>query len=151
VLGVVLPLAEFGAHPQCRGVWCSLEGGIPGTLPELPVDVPAGAAGVAALAERFPDRRIAIGHPGGPPEDLERAARYPNVYCKLTPSPRECVRRAMQLFAPDRLMFGSRWPELLPEITWKASLAGFTQAIGAQTIEIREQLLGGTAAEFYGL
>jgi L-fuconolactonase len=48
-------------------------------------------------------------------------------------------------------MYGSDWPSYLPEGTWKEALAAFTQAIGAQTIETREQLLGGTAARFYRL
>jgi predicted TIM-barrel fold metal-dependent hydrolase len=48
-------------------------------------------------------------------------------------------------------MFGSEWPVRLPDVTWKESLAAFTQSIGAQPMEIREQLLGGTATEFYRL
>jgi predicted TIM-barrel fold metal-dependent hydrolase len=48
-------------------------------------------------------------------------------------------------------MFGSEWPVRLPDVTWKESLAAFTQSIGAQTMEAREQLLGGAAAEFYRL
>jgi predicted TIM-barrel fold metal-dependent hydrolase len=48
-------------------------------------------------------------------------------------------------------MFGSDWPAGLPDTAWKASLAAFTQAIGAQTIDVREELLGGTAERFYGL
>ena len=48
-------------------------------------------------------------------------------------------------------MFGSDWPNSLPEHAWKANLAAFTQAIGAQSIEVREELLGGTAARFYGI
>ena len=57
----------------------------------------------------------------------------------------------LALFGPDRLMFGSDWPNGLPEHAWKAQLALFTQSIGAQTIEVREQLLGGTAARVYGV
>ena len=48
-------------------------------------------------------------------------------------------------------MFGSGWPAGLPEHTWKESLAAFTQSIGARPIELREQLLGATAARFYGI
>jgi predicted TIM-barrel fold metal-dependent hydrolase len=48
-------------------------------------------------------------------------------------------------------MFGSDWPSSLPECSWKENLAAFTQAIGAQAIEVREELLGGTAARFYRL
>jgi L-fuconolactonase len=47
-------------------------------------------------------------------------------------------------------MYGSDWPSYLPVGTWKEALAAFTQAIGAQTMEVREQLLGGTAMRFYG-
>jgi L-fuconolactonase len=35
--------------------------------------------------------------------------------------------------------------------TWKEALAAFTQSIGAQPIETREKLLGGTARLFYGI
>jgi len=84
-------------------------------------------------------------------------AEMPNVYCKLNgltrvePSPRLYVQHALAVFGPRRLMFGSGWPACLPEFTWKASLAAFTQAIGAQPIEVREELLGGTATRFYKL
>jgi len=37
----------------------------------------------------------------------------------------------------------------LPDHIWKESLARFTQAIGAQPIEVREELLGGAAQHFY--
>jgi L-fuconolactonase len=64
---------------------------------------------------------------------------------------RPYVRHALALFGPARLMFGSDWPNGLPGCTWKTNLAAFTQAIGAQPIEVREELLGGTAARAYGL
>jgi L-fucono-1,5-lactonase len=94
---------------------------------------------------------------------LEAAAQIPQVCCKLSgliglmPSPwrvqdlRPCVQHALAVFGPERLMFGSGWPESLPEHTWKESLAAFTQSIGARSQEVREQLLGATAARFYGI
>jgi L-fuconolactonase len=48
-------------------------------------------------------------------------------------------------------MYGSDWPSYLPVGTWKEALAAFTQAIGAQPIEVRDELLGGTAIRFYRL
>lgn len=48
-------------------------------------------------------------------------------------------------------MFGSDWPSCLPDAIWKETLAIFTQAIGAQSLETREDLLGGTAQRFYGI
>ena len=135
-----------------------------------PADFPA----LLRLAEQLPDLRIAIDHLARPPfqhlpaEDwlrgMESAARFPNVFCKISgllteaaPLPwcaapiRPFVQHALAVFGPRRLMFGSEWPVRLPDVTWKESLAAFTQSIGAQSMEIREQLLGGTATEFYGL
>ena len=40
-------------------------------------------------------------------------------------------------------------PAICPNGTWKEALAAFTQAIGPQTLETREHLLGGTARRFY--
>ena len=131
-------------------------------------------AALRALASRFPELRIAIDHMARPafeqaPSDewlrgMESAGRLANVFCKISgllteaeslpwrAAPRQpFVRYAMAVFGPRRLMFGSEWPVRLPDVTWKESLAAFTQSIGAQTMEVREQLLGGTAAEFYGV
>ncbi len=164
-------LDEYQRHHKFRGVCHWLESGIPEGLAELesrgiPLDAFGGLSLIPQIADRFPSLRIAIAHLGGPPpaganadwaHDLEFAAESPQVYCKLsgvtrlTPSPRPYVQHALAAFGPGRLMFGSDWPACLPDATWKASLAAFTQAIGAQPIEVREDLLGGTAARFYGL
>jgi predicted TIM-barrel fold metal-dependent hydrolase len=140
--------------------------------------VRAGPPGPAILAGQEADEGVGRG-PGGPPHnnlgygpgdtdrpgglshqwahDLAHAAQFPQVFCKLSavsrliPSPRPYVQHALAVFGPRRLMFGSDWPACLPEATWKASLAAFTQAIGAQSIEVREELLGGTAERFYAL
>ena len=61
------------------------------------------------------------------------------------------VRHALNCFGPGRLMFGSDWPACLPVSTWKETLAAFTQAIGAQSVEAREEMLGGVACRFYGI
>jgi hypothetical protein len=134
-----------------------------------PADFPA----LVQLAERLPTLRMAIDHLARPafhlgPTDewlhgMESAARLPNVVCKISgllaevtlpwkAEPiRPFVQHALAVFGPRRLMFGSEWPARLPDVTWKESLAAFTQSIGAHTMEVREQLLGGTAAEFYRL
>jgi Amidohydrolase len=151
-------------HPKCRGIR------VADVLPPLdvleahgiPVDFAGPLADVPRLAETHPRLTIVIEHLGAPagedwPALIEAAAQYPNVCCKLSgltmfqPSPRPFVQRALALFGPERLMFGSDWPHGLPDYTWKQNLAAFTQAIGAQTIGVREQLLGGTAARVYGL
>jgi L-fuconolactonase len=174
-------LAEYLAHPKLRGVCCSLADGIPAGLDELarrgiPLDLelePGHLPLVQRIAEQAPTLRIAIGHLARPRFDsapaaewvrgTETAARLPNVFCKVsglltgrrtawTAAPlRPFVEHLLSVFGPSRLMFGSEWPACLPAATWKETLAAFTQAIGARSIEVREQLLGGTAVGFYGL
>jgi L-fuconolactonase len=135
-----------------------------------PGDFPA----LLRLAGRFPDLRIAIDHLARPLFHLPPTANWlrgtafascrPNVYCKISgllteveqlpwraASIQPFVQHALIVFGPQRLMFGSEWPARLPDVTWKESLAAFTQSIGAQSMPVREQLLGGTAKEFYDL
>jgi predicted TIM-barrel fold metal-dependent hydrolase len=144
--------------------------GIPLDIEMRPADFPA----LLDLAHRHPDLRIAIDHLARPAyhrgltdewlDGMESASRLPNVFCKISgllteveqlpwnAAPiRPFVQYALAVFGPRRLMFGSEWPVRLPDITWKESLAAFTQCIGANPIEVREQLLGGTAASFYSL
>jgi L-fuconolactonase len=115
-----------------------------------------------AIAEGFPALRVAIDHVGtgrGPASPC--AAQYGNVFAKIsgliTDAPtgwkaaefQPAVQAALAAFGPERVMYGSDWPSYLPVGTWKEALAAFTQAIGPQTLETREQLLGGTARRFY--
>jgi len=80
----------------------------------------------------------------------------PDVYIKLTgfrlPCTAEMKQKLQELLrnpGPERLLFASGWP--YGGGTWKETLAAFTQCLGAQTIDLREQLLGGAAREFYRL
>jgi L-fuconolactonase len=145
------------SEPRFRGLYCP---GIPEGLAELErrnLSLDAGLAFVPAIARSHPNLRIAF-RPGGEvtPAAIAEAAALPNVCCKLAglfdlAAPLDFVRHALRVFGPGRLMFGSDWPAGLPDHTWKANLALFTQSIGAQTIVVREQLLGRTAARVYGL
>ena len=159
VAGIVAPIESAMPHPKLRGVQiASVDDFARAAAFGLPVDLLGLLAHVPALAETHPGTTLVIDHLGhpDPPEALAAAARFPNVYCKLSglrrfEDPRPRVRLALGLFGPVRLMFGSDWPNGLPDHTWKAALALFTQSIGAQTIEVREQLLGGTAARVYAV
>jgi L-fuconolactonase len=125
------------------------------------------------VARCVPDLRIVIDHLGNPPiatgefepwsSLLTRAARMPNVFAKLSgldSSSAEYwtagdispyVDRALELFGPERLMFGSDWPvanirggygKVWPEIN--CSLARLSR-------DERDWILGGTAIAFYRL
>lgn len=162
VKGIVVPPGHTD-HPKVCGVIHDFASGeIPVGLDQIErLDVLHGLSLIPEIAQRHPNLRIAIDHLGFPPNEdwpqaLERAASFPQVYCKLSglmrfAEPRSYVRHALALFGPRRLMFGSDWPNALPEHSWKENLAVFTQSIGAQSIEVREELLGGTAARFYAL
>jgi L-fuconolactonase len=167
VRGIVVPLATWDgsvSHPKFCGVQATQAEGLRAAELEvlrIPVDMLGDLPAIPDLAARHPHLPICIDHLGAPftadwPDLIESAAQFPNVCCKLSglamfPDPRSCVQHALRLFGPQRLMFASDWPNALPAQTWKATLALFTQSIGAQTIETREDLLGGTAARFYGI
>jgi L-fuconolactonase len=164
-------------HPKFRGVCYSFEGDpLPAGLSEvarrdLTLDLPPRPELVPPVAERFPSLRIALDHVGRPSlmtrpfedwaRDLEVAARHPLLAAKVsgliadTPTRwhadqfRPVVQETLRALGPDRVMYGSDWPRYLPEGTWKEALAAFTQSIGAVRMEIRERLLGITAAAFY--
>ena len=159
--GIIVPIDQLTEDAKVRGVQVNRLALVDQAPPNLPLDVLHLLPHVPEIAGRRPERAVVIDHLGFPATDtwaadLERAAQFPNVYCKLSGltlfgEPRPYVQRAVSLFGPARLMFGSDWPNGLPEYTWKSNLAAFTQAIGAQPIEVREQLLGGTAARVYGI
>jgi len=171
-------LDEYQRHAKFRGVCYSCGDELPEGLGELErrgltLDLHPRLECVARIVERFGGLRIVIDHLGrlslaAMPFDqwaraLETAAQSPQVYGKLsglipdTPMQWKAeqfqphARHALRVFGPERLMYGSDWPSYLPTGTWKEALAAFTQAVGAQTMETREQLLGGTASRFYQL
>lgn len=146
-------------------------------LRDIPYDLllrPAHLPLVPRLAQEVPGLRMVIDHIAKPPiaakrmdgwaEDIEAAAKVPGICCKLSGMITEAdhakwtaedlrpyVRHVMNVFEPERLMFGSDWPVCKLAGSWKKVLAAFTQAIGPQSQEVREHLLGRTAARFYGL
>jgi L-fuconolactonase len=118
---------------------------------------------IPRLAEAVPELRIVIDHVARPEfeNELAAAAAAPAVYGKIsglisgpgwnTDLLRPHVRHALDIFGPDRLMFGSGWPFASKDCIWKEGLSAFTQSVGALPLVIREKLLGGTAARFYSL
>ena len=164
-------LDEYQRHSRFRGVCWWFNGVLPEGLGELArrgltLDVAAGFMG--GIVERFPELRVVIAGVGTSvgagqgTAPLEFAAHRPlhiKISGLITQAPTQwkavefqpAVREALAAFGAHRVMYGSDWPAYLPTGTWKEALAAFTQAIGAQTLETREQLLGATARRFYAL
>jgi L-fuconolactonase len=143
---------------------------IPYDLLLKPIHLPL----VPRLVEAVPDLRMAIDHIAKPlisthamdgwAEDIATAAKIPDMYCKLSGMITEADHRAwtandlkpyvkhiLSVFPPERLMFGSDWPVCKLAGSWKQVLAAFTQACGPLPQDVRDKLLGDTAAEFYRL
>lgn len=129
---------------------------------------------IPELVDLVPNLRMVIDHIAKPliarhvmdgwDEGMRRIAKIPHIYVKLSGMITEAaseqwsaddlrpyVHHVLSLFGPDRLMFGSDWPVCLLAGSWKEVLAAFTQALGAQSIELREKLLGESAQQFYQL
>ena len=174
-------LDEYQEDPLFRGALVRCDVATSEGLGELArrgiaVDLELGPAQLGMLprmVEAAPGLRVVIDDLGRPAygaalsdewgRGMEQAAQNPDIFCKASSlivyAPKSWrladlqpfVRHALAVFGPRRVMFGSGWPGTLPAAGWKEALAAFTQAIGAQSMEAREELLGGTAARFYGL
>lgn len=130
---------------------------------------------VPILSERHPRLRMVIDHLAKPPVGLdslepwstliERAAENPLVYGKVsglyagagdpsgwTPDAvRVVVDRALEVFGPERLMFGGDWPISVLAGGYTRVWAGLSEVFASLGDDARERVLGRSAAEFYRL
>jgi L-fuconolactonase len=129
---------------------------------------------VPTLARAFPNLRMVINHLAKPrikdhaTEDwlpgFRDAAAFPNVFCKLSGMVTEAdwlrwtvddlrpyVQTALDLFGPERLMYGSDWPvcELAGSYSQVKNALG--EALGPISDSERTKIFGGTAISFYNL
>ncbi|TQS44081.1 amidohydrolase family protein [Cryptosporangium phraense] len=128
---------------------------------------PALLAQVPVVAAAHPRLRLVLDHLGKPPIAargwepwaglLADAAAAPNVVAKVsglnTAGPAEAfgpyVSYALEVFGPERLMYGGDWPfALLAAGSYAEIHAGLVNAIPAQA---RPAVLGGTAERVYRL
>lgn len=128
----------------------------------------------ATAARAVPDVRLVLDHLGKPPisrgelsvwrEALKRVAAQPNVAAKLsglvteadwtrwTPSDlRPYIHTALELFGPERLMFGSDWPVCLLAADYQQVVAAITQNIDDLTPAEQAAIWAGTAIRTYHL
>lgn len=171
-------VGEFVGQGKLKGAWLRAEDATVDELDalarrDLACELEAGPEAldrVHRLAEAVPKLRVVIPHMGRPPfgqegfadwaAAMEGIARHcPLVTVKLSgllppgmPEVQEAVQHLLGAFGPDRLMFASGWPFCLEATdAWKKVLATFTQALGAQTMEVRSKILGETAVRVYRL
>jgi L-fuconolactonase len=144
--------------------------GIPYDLLLRPPHIPV----AIELLSRVPSLRCVIDHIAKPLiargemepwlSGMRELAAVPSMHVKLSGMITEAsvpgwrsadlapyVAEVIRMFGVGRCMFGSDWPVCLLAGSWKQVLAAFTQAVGPMGMDDRGELLGDTAARFYGL
>lgn len=147
----------------------------------LPLDVPDAyprhLEQAGRLAEEVADLVVVIDHlakpPLGRPEmgewraQLRRVAQRPSTVAKVSglrspgaPYTVEAVRpawdAALELFGPDRLMFGSDWPVTVPEdahgpVGYRPTFEVLAALVGELTVDEQRSVWGETARRVYRL
>jgi L-fuconolactonase len=97
-------------------------------------------------------------------DNFRAAARFPNVYCKLSGMITEAdwsawkpadlrpyVEVALEAFGPERCMFGSDWPVCELAGSYEQVHAALVEALGSLGEDETQAIFGETAARFYGL
>lgn len=127
----------------------------------------------AKVADRFPNLPLVIDHLAKPKikdgmiepwrSDLASASRRKNVWCKLSGMVTEAdwetwkpahlkpfVESAIELFTPDRLMFGSDWPVCELAANYEEVFGALMDCIDSLSETEKAGILGENAMRFYG-
>ncbi|TCC07910.1 amidohydrolase family protein [Kribbella soli] len=123
---------------------------------------------VPTLSERHPGLRIVIDHLAKPPiGEAERepwwsliaaAAENPRVYAKLSglypetwtrDSLQPFLDRALEVFGPERLMYGGDWPISTAAGGYDRVFTGLSDALSHLSDSDREHIYSTTARDFY--
>lgn len=126
------------------------------------------------VAKACPDLPLVIDHLAKPrikeqsvadwEANFRAAARCDNIYCKLSGMVTEAdweswkptdlkpyIDIALDAFGPSRLMYGSDWPVCELAASYEQVYDALAENISALSNSEQEQILGKTAARFYGI
>jgi len=164
------PRDDFLLLPSVRRSLRQLaERGIPFDVPDA---WPRHLAPTAHLAAALPDLRIVVDHLGKPPfggADWERwratlseVAAHPNTAAKVSglqapdrpftdAEVRPAWEVALELFGPERLMWGSDWPLTVLVGGYGHAWAVMSSLVAELTPDEQALILSGTATSVYGL
>ncbi|HEX6044419.1 MAG TPA: amidohydrolase family protein [Pyrinomonadaceae bacterium] len=129
---------------------------------------------VRTVAESCPDLRLVIDHLAKPPiakhgfdewkKGIKPLAAYPNMHCKLsglvteavwdnwqTDDLRPYVDYVMELFGPERLIFGSDHPVCLLAASYARVLESFQELLSDLNDDDRNRVFAENARKFYRL
>ncbi len=126
------------------------------------------------LVGEFPNQPFVLDHIAKPAicegaispwkEDLARLAEFPNVFCKLSGMVTEArwkqwrpedFHRHLDIvlgaFGTDRVMIGSDWPVCTLSGDYASTMGVVTDYVQQFPATVRDGILGGNCARFYGL
>lgn len=124
------------------------------------------------VATDLPELTLVLDHLAKPPrgrddfgawrESVTRFAAQPNTIGKLSAlrrpdapftvdALREVFGIALDLFGPDRLMYGGDWPMTIPAGGYQPTWDVMSELIGELSGPEQDAILGGTAARVYGI
>ena len=127
-----------------------------------------------ALGESLPNLPMVIDHISKPEfkdghidnwrGNLEAAAKFPNIYCKLSGMITEAdwqnwkpadlkpyVEIALEAFGPSRCMYGSDWPVCTLAGSYRQVFDALCEVLGPISDAERSQIFENTATQFYRL
>lgn len=135
--------------------------------------VPDQLTRVAAVLARTPGLKVALCHSGSPwdqtdaglaswREGLRELAALPDVYCKLSgfgmfdhhwtvSSVRPLIESCVEIFGPDRCMFGSNFPVDKLYVSYKRLWRVYEEIVSGLGADEQDRVFAGTAKEFYRL
>jgi L-fuconolactonase len=153
-----------------RGLAAVEAAGLPYDLLLRPREMPAGLD----IARAMPDLPFVIDHLAKPliaSGEMDAWSRLmapfgelPNVSCKVSGMVTEAdhlnwtiadlrpyVERVLEIFGPERLMFGSDWPVCLVAASYETVVSTTRALIADLSAAERAAIMGGTASRVYGL
>lgn len=129
---------------------------------------------VAELVKQCPNVMFILDHCGKPNirghvldpwrADLEHLAAYPNIWCKMSGLLTEAdllqwqyadlvpyVAHTLQVFGPQRILFGGDWPVILQAGSYKQWVEAITQLIAHLPESAQRAIMGENAQRVYRL
>ena len=164
------PRDDFLALPAVRtSLGLLAERGLPFDVPDA---WPRHLSATAELAGALPGLTVVLDHLGKPPhgrpdfprwrEAFAAVAARPNTVAKVSglqvagepftvAGIRPAWETALELFGPDRLLWGSDWPMTLLTAGYAGTWEVMSQLVGELTAEEQNKILAATAQRVYGL
>ena len=160
----------LGREDVARGLRAVAQAGLPYDLLLFPQHLSVAARVAAAI----PELALVVDHGAKPgiaagerepwSSDLAALAAHEQVHCKLSGLVTEAdwllwpdqdvesyAARLLELFGPERLMFGSDWPVCTLAASYAEVLDLARAALAELSAAEQEAVLAGTARRFYGL